>query len=181
MVVDLLVCAFYGLAVMRHVSHGRIITACGTIPFTELEKSMSRLMQVVSTCVLLMLVPLSAAACGNKSADPIQIVQAQVDAYNAHDIDAFAACYADNVTISDLSGKRPTITGMSALKKAYAFLAREPKDFRVAIIQRAASGPTVVDHERVIGLPADKGQPEAIAVYEVRDGKIQNVWFPPNK
>jgi putative hydrolase of HD superfamily len=120
-------------------------------------------------------------ACGNKSADPIQVVQAQVDAYNAHDIDAFATCYADNVTISDLSGKRPVIAGIPALKKAFAFLAREPKEFHVAIVQRTATGPTVVDHERVMGLPADKGQPEAIAVYEVRDGKIQNVWFPPSR
>lgn len=126
-----------------------------------------------------MLFTLPAVACGNKSADPIQVVQAQVDAYNTHDIDAFASCYADNITISDLSGKRPAIVGISALKKAYAFLAREPKEFHVEIVQRTANGPTVVDHERVIGLSADKGQPEAIAVYEVRDGKIQNVWFPP--
>lgn len=140
---------------------------------------MSTFMQAVSAYALSMLLPLSAVACGNKSADPIQVVQAQVDAYNAHDIDAFAACYADNVTISDLSGKRPTIVGIPALKKAYAFLARVPKEFHVAITERVASGPTVVDRERVIGLPKDKGQPEAIAVYEVRDGKIQNVWFPP--
>jgi hypothetical protein len=32
-----------------------------------------------------------------------------------------------------------------------------------------------------MGLPADKGQPKALAVYEVRDGKIQKVWFPPRE
>jgi hypothetical protein len=141
---------------------------------------MSTLTQLALACVLLMLAPLSALACDNKSADSIQVVQAQVDAYNAHDIDAFASCYADNVTISDLSGKRPVIAGIPALKKAFAFLAKAPKTFHVVIVQRTATGPTVVDHERVMGLPAGKGQPEAIAVYEVRDGKIQNVWFPPS-
>jgi putative hydrolase of HD superfamily len=127
----------------------------------------------------MLLPPLSAMACGNPSADPVKVVQEQVDAYNAHAIDAFAACYADNARIYDLSGKRPVITGTAALKKTYAFLTKVPKDYHVEIVQRTATGPTVVDHERVIGLPAGKGQPEAIAVYEVRDGKIQNVWFPP--
>lgn len=139
---------------------------------------MSALTKLVSLFVLLMLLPVSAMACSDKSTDPVQIVQAQVDAYNAHDIDAFATCYADNVTITDLSGKRPVIVGIAALKKTYAFLAKQPKAFRVAIVQRMANGPTVVDHEKMLGLPADKGQPEAIAVYEVRDGKIQHVWFP---
>jgi hypothetical protein len=141
---------------------------------------MTKLKPSISVCVLLTLLPLSAFACGNKSADPVQVVQAQVDAYNAHDVGAFASCYAGNVTITDLSGKRPVITGIPALKKTFAFLAKVPKAFHVVIVQRIASGPTVADRERVIGLPANKGEPEAIAIYEVRNGKIQNVWFPPS-
>ncbi|MBE1160926.1 nuclear transport factor 2 family protein [Dyella acidiphila] len=130
--------------------------------------------------VLLACMPatLLAQGCG-KASDPVQVVQAQVEAYNAHDIDAFAACYADDVSIVDLSGKHPPIQGIAALKTTYAFLAKVPKAYRVAIVQRSVSGPVVVDHERVLGLPAGKGQPEAFAVYEVRQGKIQRVWFPP--
>lgn len=126
----------------------------------------------------LLLFPLSTLACGS-SGDPAQVVQAQVDAYNAHDIDAFASCYADTVTVTDLSGKRATITGIPALKHTFAFLAKMPKDFHVEILQRVVTGPTVVDKERVHGLPADKGQPVAMAAYEVRAGKIVNVWFLP--
>ena len=33
----------------------------------------------------------------------------------------------------------------------------------------------VIDHERVIGIR--DGPMEAVAVYEVRDGLIRNVWF----
>ena len=134
---------------------------------------------VLPAALSLLLLPLSAMACGNKSADPVPVVQAQVEAYNAHDVDAFASCYANNARLHDLSGKRPVITGLDALKKTYAFLAKVPKDYHVEIVQRTVTGPTVVDHERVMGLPADKGRPDAIAIYEVRDGKIQNVWFPP--
>ncbi|GGA01043.1 nuclear transport factor 2 family protein [Dyella caseinilytica] len=135
---------------------------------------------VAALCLACMPAALLAQTCGHSS-DPVQVVQAQVDAYNAHDIAAFAACYADDVTITDLSGKDSPVHGIAALKTTFAFLAKVPKDFHVEIVQRSASGPIVVDHERVIGLPASKGQPEAFAVYEVRQGKIQHLWFPPAK
>jgi hypothetical protein len=136
--------------------------------------------RLVTLCLACTPALLLAQTCG-QSSDPVQVVQAQDDAYNAHDINAFAACYANDVTITDLSGKRPVIHGVSALKTTYAFLAKVPKDFHAEIVQRSSSGPIVVDHERLLGLPAGKGQPEAFAVYEVRNGKIQNVWFPPAK
>ena len=122
---------------------------------------------------------LPAQACGKTSA-PEDVVQAQVDAYNAHDIEAFALCYADDITIHDLSGRTPPVKGIPALKKDYAFLTTAPKAFRVEIVRRITSGRIVVDHERVLGLDKDKGAPEAIAIFEVKDGKIKNVWFPPD-
>ncbi|MDG2537758.1 nuclear transport factor 2 family protein [Dyella jiangningensis] len=136
-------------------------------------------MKTLSVCMLAMLYPLSAMACDNKADDPVSVVQAQVDAYNAHDVAKFASCYADDVSIIDLSGKRPDIVGAAALKQAYAFLETKPKEFRVEIVQRVVNGPVVVDQEQLFGLPPDKGQPKALAIYEVRDGKIQKAWFPP--
>lgn len=139
---------------------------------------MNKVARTVSISLLLLLPSLSAIACGTSN-DPAHVVQAQVDAYNAHDIDAFAACYAENVTITDLSGKRPVVKGISALKHAFAFLSTMPKEFHVEIVQRAVTGPTVVDVEQAVGLPAGKKTHQSMAVYEVRDGKILNVWFPP--
>jgi len=34
----------------------------------------------------------------------------------------------------------------------------------------------VIDHEEVTGMP-DGRTVRAVAIYEVRDGKIRNVWF----
>lgn len=127
---------------------------------------------------MLFLSPSLSMACGTSS-DPVAVVQAQLDAFNAHDVEAFAACYADNVTTVELGGKHTVTKGIPALKTAYAFLTKMPKEFHVEIVQRTASGPTVVDLERAVGLPGRKDQPEAVAVYEVREGKILNVWFPP--
>lgn len=136
--------------------------------------------RAIGAFVVCALLPLSAWACG-KSSEPEQVVQAQLEAYNKHDVEAFAACYADDVTINDLSGKRPVIKGIPALKETFAFLNKVPKTFAVTIVKRIVNGPIVIDLEHVIGVPEDKRKPDAIAVYEVRDGKILNVWFPPSK
>jgi hypothetical protein len=126
------------------------------------------------------LFPLPAQGCGESTA-PEAVVQAQVDAYNAHDIERFVQCYADDITIHDLSGQDPPTKGIAELRKEYQWLAKAPPEYRVQIINRLTVGRIVVDVERVLGLPKEKGTPEVIAVFEVRDGKIRNVWFPPSE
>ena len=116
--------------------------------------------------------------CGD-TARPIDVVQAQVDAYNAHDLDQFLACYADDATLYDLSGKQPVVHGRSAMREIYSFLERVPDGFQVDILDRLVSDAIIVDTERFVGLPEGVQWPDAVAVYEVRNGKIQNVWFPP--
>jgi putative hydrolase of HD superfamily len=129
------------------------------------------------------LLPIHAwAACGgtDRTSSAAQVVQAQVDAYNAHDADAFAACYAADARLVGLSGQRPPVEGRTAIARAYsALFASQPGSFRVEILQRTASGPIVVDLERVHGMAEGKPLPDAFAVYEVRDGLIANAWFPP--
>jgi hypothetical protein len=124
--------------------------------------------------------PAAAASCGDSS-DPEKVVQAQLEAYNAHDLDAFVACYAEGVAIHNLGNGKPPRKGLRALREDYLFLKEVPKAYRAERADRIVSGPIVVDHELIRGLPPERGVPEAIAVYEVRDGKILNVWFPPRK
>ncbi|TKR30159.1 MBL fold metallo-hydrolase [Luteimonas gilva] len=124
--------------------------------------------------------PAAAASCGNSS-DPEKVVQAQLDAYNAHDLDTFVSCYAEGVAIHNLSSDKPPRKGLRTLREDYLFLKEAPKAYRAERANRIVSGPIVVDHELIRGLPPERGVPEAIAVYEVRDGKILNVWFPPRK
>lgn len=133
---------------------------------------------------LLVLAPIHAqAACGstNAKSSPAQVVQAQVDAYNAHDIEALVACYADDASLAYLDGEHPSTQGRDAIRKVFGFLARQPKAFHVEIVRRTATGPVVVDQERLHGLPPGKHLPDAFAIYEVRDGLIAKVWFPPSK
>src|SRR5215212_2211488 len=60
---------------------------------------------------------------------PMDPVQAQVDAYNARDIDAFIAAYASDVVITDPSGT-PMLGGHEAMRDQYGALFEGSPDLR---------------------------------------------------
>jgi len=110
--------------------------------------------------------------------DPAVVAQRQLDAYNAHDVDAFAACYAENVRVLRLPGGEVVAEGRGALRALYADLFRREPGRRADLLARIPCGRFVVDHERVISAPG--AEPKfAVAIYEVVDGLIRQVWFPP--
>jgi imidazolonepropionase-like amidohydrolase len=114
-----------------------------------------------------------------ESNEPRDVIQAQVEAYNNHDLEAFIACYAGDAEIHYLEDQQPGVRGHSALRERYTFLKSVPDQFGVQIVERIVSDSVVIDKERIVGLPDGGTMPDAIAVYEVLNGKIQNVWFPP--
>jgi imidazolonepropionase-like amidohydrolase len=106
---------------------------------------------------------------------PEALVQRQLEAYNAWNLDAFAGTYADDLTIWDLGPKDsgPMMTGMAKLREEYAGLFEKVKP-KVEVLKRVTMGPWVIDHER-----GDFGGQilEAAAVYLVDQGRIRRVWF----
>ena len=104
------------------------------------------------------------------------VVQAQLEAYNARDIDAFMATYADDVKIFEFPDKLLS-EGTAKMRERYGKLFKDER-LHATIVNRIAMGNTVIDHERVrVTLPQGPGTVEAVAIYEVRDGKITTVWF----
>ena len=107
---------------------------------------------------------------------PEAVVQAQLEAYNAHDLDAFAATYADDVELIELPDD-VFVRGIAQLRERYAKAFADPT-LRADIVNRIVVGNTVVDHERVRRTsPEGPGTIEAIAMYVVEKGKITRVWF----
>jgi hypothetical protein len=107
---------------------------------------------------------------------PEAVVQAQLEAYNARDIDAFVATYADDAKLFELPGKL-LMHGLDQLRERYAELFKDER-LHATIVNRIVMGNTIIDHERVrLTMPEGSGTLEAIAIYEVRDGKIATVWF----
>jgi hypothetical protein len=106
--------------------------------------------------------------------NPVDIVQEQLEAYNARDLDRFAATYSDDITIFRMPATEPAVRGKAQLREVYAnrFTAT---NLHAVILARVALGNKVIDHERVIGI---RPEPlEALAVYEVEANLIRTVWF----
>lgn len=104
------------------------------------------------------------------------LVQRQLDAYNARDADAFAACFSVDVRCQRHPDEAPFLEGRPAL---HAFYARERfvhAGLHAVLLARLDLGARIIDHERVAGLPG--GEREVAAIYERGgDGLIGRVWF----
>lgn len=103
------------------------------------------------------------------------IVQKQLDAYNAQDVDAMMAFYAPDVVVSGLNGT-PTETDREALRARYVKAFAQFPQNKAELINRIAVGNTVADHEHVIRAPGGETF-DVIAIYSFRDGLISRVDF----
>jgi hypothetical protein len=102
-------------------------------------------------------------------------VQRQLDAYNAHDIERFAAEYTEDVRVFRPPAVEPVLSGKAAFAEHYAKNRFTNPALHATVVNRMVAGNKVVDHERIVGLGAEVV--EAIAVYEVEGGLIKTVWF----
>ncbi|MBX3511292.1 MAG: nuclear transport factor 2 family protein [Hyphomonadaceae bacterium] len=105
----------------------------------------------------------------------VDVVQRQLEAYNAQDMDAFLATYADDCVIADLNGA-VTQNGKGEIRARYASMFAQFPENRARLVSRMALGDVVIDHEDVLRGP---GGPrlEAIAIYTVKNGLIARVDF----
>jgi hypothetical protein len=133
---------------------------------------------VVSIIAIMTLYTSEVLSC-TESKDPATVVQAQLDAYNAHDVDLFASCYSSDIQVKDLRKNGLDLAGKEDLVKTYQFLKSVPEEYKVILEQRMVNGPIVIDYERLTGLGEKEEDRLVFAIYEVRNGKIKNVWFPP--
>jgi hypothetical protein len=106
-------------------------------------------------------------------AAPELIVQRQLDAYNARDIDALLATYAPDARQFEHPGTL-LATGAAEMRARMALRLDEP-DLHARLRQRVVMGNIVIDHEEVTRtFPEGKGRIDVVAIYEVIDGKIQS-------
>ena len=109
------------------------------------------------------------------SASPEDVVQRQVNAYNARDLDAFLATYQTDVRIYTFPDTLQ-MEGHAAMREVYGRMFAELPDLHAYIPRRIVTGNHVVDEEIVTGLRGG-ARPTGTAIYELRDGRISRVWF----
>jgi hypothetical protein len=106
-----------------------------------------------------------------------EIVDAQVAAYNARDIDAFLRCYGPDTVVRGFpSGTELADRSGPAFGARYRSLFEASPNLRAEIVSRVVRDRIVIDHERVSGFRGD-AVIEAVVIYEVGPEVIGRVWF----
>lgn len=120
---------------------------------------------------------------------PEAVVQANIDAYNAHDLDAYIATFAPSATFGQLGG-RILLDSRDAMKGFYRQFFDARPTVRCEIKQRSVMGPFVIDFQQISDpaltaagedtVPESKPPVmEALVISEVREGRISKVWYSP--
>jgi hypothetical protein len=111
---------------------------------------------------------------------PTQIIQTQLDAFNAKDIEAFAATYTSDAEQFTLHGER-LAQGREQIRSRYVERFREPALY-ARLLSRVVVGNIVVDAELITrSFPEGLGTVEMLCIYEVIDGKIRKASFAPGQ
>jgi hypothetical protein len=112
----------------------------------------------------------------NKTVRPEDVVQLQLDAYNARDIDAFMACWAEDAQYYEHPDTL-LASGKAEIRERHITRFKEPSLYGERI-KRMALGSMVIDQEVVTrNFPQGRGKMNVIAIYEVEQGKITKAWF----
>jgi hypothetical protein len=101
----------------------------------------------------------------------VDLVDRQVEAYNAHDLDSFLTCYSRDVTIRGSRGEI-LMSGIEAVRGEYRDWFAAHPDVHAEVASRVFSGAWVVDEERITMTGAVMS---ALVCYHVADGVIDAV------
>lgn len=107
---------------------------------------------------------------------PTDVVQAQLVAYNAGDIDAFLAVFADDAQLYRLGNDEPFAAGKEQLRTLYGKLFENSPELHSEVTTRTVIGNRVIDYERITGRNGQADPWFIVMIYEVEEGLIRRAW-----
>ena len=132
----------------------------------EMYKRMKSISSITSFLLLSML---------GMAQSPVEVVQKQLDTYNAQDIEAFSATFHEDAQIfMNLGDADAAMSGRAQIKESYGKMFTKNPSNRITLIGRMVQGNFVFDHEWIKG--RDK-EFKIVAIYEVEAGLIKRAWF----
>ena len=126
----------------------------------------------ITVLFLSLLFAISAQAQTHTTETAEEVVNRQLDAYNARDIDKFVATYSEDIEIYK-KGVR-IMKGHKELRESYTPFFENNPNLYCRIENRILISNKVIDKEHVT---AKDRILESVAIYEVTDGKITKVTF----
>jgi len=110
------------------------------------------------------------------STSPEAVVRRQLEAFNARDVQALMAIYAEDAQQFEYPDTL-LASGAAQLRARFEVRFQEP-NLHARLIHRTVVGHVVMDHEEVTRtFPEGVGTIELVAIYEVRNGKIAAARF----
>jgi hypothetical protein len=107
---------------------------------------------------------------------PATIVQTQLDAYNARDIEALLQTYAVDAEQYTLHGERLS-RGHEEIRARFLARFSEP-DLHARLLSRTVMSNVVVDLEVITrNFPEGLGEVEMLCVYDIQNGRIKTASF----
>lgn len=104
------------------------------------------------------------------------VVQRQLDAYNAKDVETLMAVYTADAEQFEHPAKL-LASGAEQIRERFVSRFKEP-NLHAHLLKRIVAGNIVIDHEHVTRtFPEGTGKIELVAIYEVQDDKIAKAWF----
>ena len=107
----------------------------------------------------------------------VKIVQAQLEAYNKQNLEAFLAVFHEDAALYNLGDCHPTAQGKEKLREVYGNLFKNSPNLHSKVINRSVVGNKVFDYELITGRNNTDEIYYLMAIYEVVDGKIKNCYF----
>jgi len=108
------------------------------------------------------------------SRSPNELVQGQLEAYNARDLERFCSYFSADVRVYDAQTRELLFEGMTAFRERYTqTFANE--QLHCHLVNRIVHNHVVIDQELVTGMQEEPVH--AVAIYHTQDGWISEVLF----
>jgi hypothetical protein len=113
-----------------------------------------------------------------KMSTTTDLIDGEIAAYRARNLDEFLSYYSTDAVIRDADGN-VLMEGEPAMREFYGPLFRDSPDLHLEIPRRIEFGDYVIDEELVDGVNLEGYPPQlhAAVVYRVQDSKISHVTF----
>lgn len=107
----------------------------------------------------------------------VMVVQKQLEAYNAKDLEAFVAVFHPEAELYNLGNDTPIAKGKEELLSVYGRLFEQSPNLRSDVVSRMVIGNKVMDYEVITGRNKQSEPMYLVAIYEVEEGLIRRCYF----